>query len=82
MKGEEGEANGMKRSQIKWKLLLFDESDFFFFLGQFIFYSLLIGPRYLFSRKSRNVTVLKKHTKTQIIRWSGLNRTYNLSINI
>ena len=39
MKGEEGvgggggglEANGMKRSQIKWKLLLFDESDFFFF---------------------------------------------------
>ena len=41
MKGEEGvggggggglappEANGMKRSQIKWKLLLFDESDFF-----------------------------------------------------
>ena len=38
MKGEEGvwglappEANGMKRSQIIWKLLLFDESDFFFF---------------------------------------------------
>ena len=39
MKDEEGdwwgtsppEANGMKRSQIKWKLLLFDESDFFFF---------------------------------------------------
>ena len=25
------EANGMKRSQIKWKLLLFDELDFFFF---------------------------------------------------
>ena len=24
------EANGMKRSQIKWKLLLFDESDYFF----------------------------------------------------
>ena len=23
------EANGMERSQIKWKLLLFDESDFF-----------------------------------------------------
>ena len=39
MKGEEGargasppEANGMKRSQIKWKLLLFDESDIFFYL--------------------------------------------------
>ena len=35
MKGEEGvwgpEANRMKRSQIKWKLLLFDESDFFNF---------------------------------------------------
>ena len=40
MKGKEGvlgaiapppppEANGMKRCQIKWKLLLFDESDFF-----------------------------------------------------
>ena len=25
------EANGMQRSQIKWKLLLFDESDFLFF---------------------------------------------------
>ena len=44
MKGEGGlgalappEANGMKRSQIKWKLLLFDESDLFF-CGQFIFY--------------------------------------------
>ena len=40
MKGEEGglggasppEANGMKRSQNKWKLLLFNESDFFFLL--------------------------------------------------
>ena len=49
MKGEEGvwgaipsEANGMKRSQIKWKLLLFDESDFCFFRGQFILYSLLM----------------------------------------
>ena len=38
MNGEEGvwgrqppEANRMKRSQIKWKLLLFDESDFFFY---------------------------------------------------
>ena len=48
------EANRMKRSQIKWKLLLFDESDFYFFRGQFIFYSLLIDPC-LFSRKSRNM---------------------------
>ena len=33
MKGEEGVwgALGMKRSQIKWKLLHFDESDFFSF---------------------------------------------------
>ena len=45
MKGEEGsggaspkEANGIKRSQIKWNLLLFDESDCVFFLDQFIFY--------------------------------------------
>ena len=62
MKGEEGsggvsppEANRMKRRQIKWKLLLFYESDFFFFLGLLIFYSLLIEPCYLFSHKSRNV---------------------------
>ena len=47
MKGEEGvwglappEANEMKRSQIKWKLLLFDESDFFL-LRPVYFYSLL-----------------------------------------
>ena len=44
MKCEEGvwgasppEANGMKRSQTKWKLLLFDKSDFF-----------LLRPVYLF----------------------------------
>ena len=28
------EANGMKRSRIKWKLLLFDESEFFFLFRQ------------------------------------------------
>ena len=48
------EANGMKRSKIKWKLLLFDESDCFVLLRP-VFYSLLIEPCYLFSRKSRNV---------------------------
>ena len=38
MKGEEG-ANGMKRSQIKWKLLLLDESDFLSFEASlFIFF--------------------------------------------
>ena len=39
MKGEEGvwEANGMNRSQIKWKLLLFDESVFFSFEATLFF---------------------------------------------
>ena len=31
------EANGMKRSQIKWKLILFDESDFFSFEACYFF---------------------------------------------
>ena len=52
MKGEEGvrgrppEANGMKRSQIKWKLLLFDESDFFSFEAYLFFILFLIEPCY------------------------------------
>ena len=44
MKGEGGfgglrtpEANRMRRSQIKWKLLLFDESDFFPFEASLFF---------------------------------------------
>ena len=45
MKGEEGvwgasappEASRMKRSQIKWKLLLFNESDFFFIYFSILF---------------------------------------------
>ena len=44
MKGKGGsggasppDANGMKRSQIKWKLLLFDESDFFPFEASLFF---------------------------------------------
>ena len=32
----DADANGMKRSQIKWKLLLFNVSDFFFFWDLFI----------------------------------------------
>ena len=50
MKGEEGvwealapppppEANDMLRSQIKWKLLLFDESDFFSFEAVYFLFS-------------------------------------------
>ena len=58
-----GEAYGMKRSQIKWKLLLFDESDFFLFLGQFIFYSHLREPCDLFSRKSRNMYFFLNQTR-------------------
>ena len=62
MNGEEGvwgrppEANRMKRSQIKWKLLLFDESDFFLFLLRpvYFLFSFKIEPC-LFSRKSRNM---------------------------
>ena len=48
------EAIRMERSQIKWKLLLFDESDFLFLLRPVYFYSFLIEPC-LFSRKSRNM---------------------------
>ena len=53
MKGEE-EANGMKRSQIKWKLLLFDESDFFFLLMP-VYFLFSFNRAMLFPRKSRNV---------------------------
>ena len=49
MKGEEG-VNGMKRSQIKLKLLLFDE--LVSFEAIFFLFS-LIKPCYLFSRKSK-----------------------------
>ena len=50
------EASRMKRSQIKWKLLLFNESVFIFFYGQFTFlFSLIKEPCYLFSCKLRNV---------------------------
>ena len=69
MKGEEGvwgasppEANGMKRSQIKWKLLLFDESDFFSFVASLFFISLLIEPCYSFSHRSRNVYSFENQT--------------------
>ena len=62
MKDEEGsggaspsEANRMKRSQIKLKLLLFDQSDFFFSLGQFIFY-------FFFNRAMLHIlSQIKKH---------------------
>ena len=47
----------MKRSQIKMKLLLFDESDFFSFEGVYFLFS--------FNRAmSRNVYLKKTHKKT------------------
>ena len=85
MKGEEGvwgpapppEANKMKRSQIKWKLLPFDESDFLFLLRP-VYYS------FSFNRAMFILLQIKKHVfffkPNQIIKWSGLLRTYNLCI--
>ena len=85
MKGEEGvwcasppEANGMKRSQIKWKLLLFDESDFFFLLRPVCFlFSFNRAMLFILSQIKKHVFFLKRN---QIIKWSGLKRTYNLCI--
>ena len=45
-----------------------------------MFYSLLIGSCYLFSRKLRDVFYFLK--PNQIIKWSGLKRTYNLCIHV
>ena len=61
------EANGMRRSRIKWKILLFDESDIFSFETS-LFFSLLIEPCYLFSRKSRNLYLKKKNPDYQMVR--------------
>ena len=71
MKGEEGsegaspplppDANGMKRSQIKWKLLIFDESDFCFFLGQFTFLlSFNRAMLFIFSKIKKRVFILNQ----------------------
>ena len=80
MKGGEGvwggggatppEANRMERSQIKWKLLLFDESDFLFLLRPvYIFFI-------LFNRAMFILSQIKKHVfffiPNQIIKWLGL----------
>ena len=81
MKGEEGVwgalANGMKRSQIKWKLLFFYESDLFSFEASLFFL-------FFFNRAmSFILSQIKKHVSfkpNQIIKWSGLKRTYNLCI--
>ena len=83
MKGEEGvwglappEAYGMNISQIKWKLLLSDESEFFFSFQASLF---LIEPCYFFlSQINQETYIFLK--PNQIIKWSGLKRTYNLCI--
>ena len=65
------EANGMKRSQIKWKLLLFDETDFVFILRP-VYFLLSFNRAMLFilSVIKKCVFLLKPN---QIIKWSGYN---------
>ena len=67
MKGEEGgglsppEANGMKISQIKCKLLLYDESEFFFFCGRFTFlFSFNIAMLFILSKIKKRVFFLNQ----------------------
>ena len=76
--GGSGNANGMKRSQIKWKLLLFDESDFFFLLRPVYFlFSFNRAMLFILWQIKKCVFFLIPH---QIIKWSGLKRMYNLCI--
>ena len=77
MKGKEGvwggasppEANRMKRSQIKWKLLLFDESDFLFLLRPVYFLFSFNIAMFILSQIKEHVFFFKPN---QIIKWSGL----------
>ena len=52
------EANGMKRSHIKWKLLLFNESDFFSFEASLFFLSFNRAMLFILSQIKKRV--LKK----------------------
>ena len=78
--GGGGGASAPRSQQYVKKSNKMEASSFrcFFFWGQFIFYSLLIQPCYLFSRESRYVYFSFK--PNQIIKWSGLKRIYNLCI--
>ena len=77
MKGEEGglggasppEANRMERSQIKWKLLLFDESDFLFLFRPVYFLFFFNRAMFILSQIKKHVFFFKPN---QIIKWSGL----------
>ena len=74
------EANGMKRSQIKWKLLLFDESEVFSFEASLFLFFLFSSNRamlFILLQIKKRVFLFKPN---QIIKWSGLKRTYNLCI--
>ena len=63
MNGEEGvwgasatpEASGMKRRQIKWKLLLFYESDFFLLRPVYFVFSFNIAMLFIFSQIKKHV---------------------------
>ena len=75
-------ANAMKRSQMQWKLLLFDELDFFSFEASLLCYSLLIDMLLCYSLLIDMLFILsqiKKHVffykPNQIIKWSGLKRS-------
>ena len=53
------DANGMKRSRMKWKLLLFDESDFFSFEASLFLFSFNKAMLFI-TRKSKNVYFLNQ----------------------
>ena len=68
MKGEEGvwghhplEVNGMKRSQIKWKLLFFDESDFFSFEASLFLFSFNRAKLFILSQIKKRVFFKNKN---------------------
>ena len=77
MKGEEGvwegtsppEAKRMKKSQIKWKPLLFDESDFLFLLRPVYFLFSFNIAMFILSQIKEHVFFFQPN---QIIKWSGL----------
>ena len=72
------EASRMKRSQIKWKLLLFDESDFFSFEAS-LFFILFKQSHVIYYIANQGKCIFKKKPN-QIIKWSGLKRMYNICI--
>ena len=83
MKGKEGvwgastEANRMKRSQIKLKLLLFDESDFFFLLRPVYFLFSFNRAMFILSQIKKRVFFFFNQIRLSN---GGLKITYNLCI--